>query len=238
MQQPKKRLAESVADRILLMITKERRFSPGDKLPNENDLSEELGVSRATLREAVRILTTSGLLEIRRGCGTYVLEQTPSADYGALQRAAQATANVRDLFEMRLIFEPENAYLAASRATDAELAAILRYGEAVEERILRGEDRTQEEQRFHESIAKATHNEFMTHLLPVIFEAISNGVLLLQKNQKLNQKNLSDDRMIMEFLAQRNAEGARTAMKLHILHAMQELSADSASFDEKNEKST
>ncbi len=223
MQKPKKRLAESIADRILQMITEERRFSAGDKLPNENDLSQELGVSRATLREAVRILSTGGVLEIRRGCGTYVLDQTSSADYGALQRAAQATANIRDLFEMRLIFEPESAYFAAKRATDAELSEILRYGEAVEAKILSGEDRTQEEQRFHESIAKATHNEFMTHLLPIIFEAIRSGVILLQKNQALSQKNMSDDRMIMEFLEQRNAEGARTAMKLHILHALQEL---------------
>ncbi len=223
MQKPKKRLAESIADRILQMITEERRFSAGDKLPNENDLSQELGVSRATLREAVRILSTGGILEIRRGCGTYVLDQTLSADYGALQRAAQATANIRDLFEMRLIFEPESAYFAAKRATDEELSEILRYGEAVEAKILSGEDRTQEEQRFHESIAKATHNEFMTHLLPIIFEAIRSGVILLQKNQALSQKNMSDDRMIMEFLQQRNAEGARTAMKLHILHALQEL---------------
>lgn len=223
MQKPKKRLAESIADRILQMITEERRFSAGDKLPNENDLSQELGVSRATLREAVRILSTGGVLEIRRGCGTYVLDQTSSADYGALQRAAQATANIRDLFEMRLIFEPESAYFAAKRATDEELSEILRYGEAVEAKILSGEDRTQEEQRFHESIAKATHNEFMTHLLPIIFEAIRSGVILLQKNQALSQKNMSDDRMIMEFLEQRNAEGARTAMKLHILHALQEL---------------
>ena len=222
-QKPKKRLAESIADRILQMITEERRFSAGDKLPNENDLSQELGVSRATLREAVRILSTGGILEIRRGCGTYVLDQTLSADYGALQRAAQATANIRDLFEMRLIFEPESAYFAAKRATDEELSEILRYGEAVEAKILSGEDRTQEEQRFHESIAKATHNEFMTHLLPIIFEAIRSGVILLQKNQALSQKNMSDDRMIMEFLQQRNAEGARTAMKLHILHALQEL---------------
>ena len=223
MQKPKKRLAESIADRILQMITEERRFSAGDKLPNENDLSQELGVSRATLREAVRILSTGGVLEIRRGCGTYVLDQTSSADYGALQRAAQATANIRDLFEMRLIFEPESAYFAAKRATDEELSEILRYGEAVEAKILSGEDRTQEEQRFHESIAKATHNEFMTHLLPIIFEAIRSGVILLQKNQALSQKTMSDDRMIIEFLKQRNAEGARTAMKLHILHALQEL---------------
>ena len=68
----KKRLSESIADDILTMITIEKRFKEGDKLPNENDLSSELDVSRTTLREAIRILATNGVLEIRRGKGTYV----------------------------------------------------------------------------------------------------------------------------------------------------------------------
>lgn len=63
----KKRLSESIADTILAMITIENRFCPGDKLPNENDMSAELNVSRTTLREAIRILVTRGILKIDRG---------------------------------------------------------------------------------------------------------------------------------------------------------------------------
>ena len=70
-----RRLSESVADDIRTMITIEKRFRPGDKIPNENELSRELDVSRTTLREAVRILITNGVLEIRRGLGTYVREE-------------------------------------------------------------------------------------------------------------------------------------------------------------------
>ena len=69
-------LADSTAQRIRKMIEDEERFSAGDKLPNENDLASELGVSRSTLREAVKILTTSGMLEIRRGKGTFVTSNT------------------------------------------------------------------------------------------------------------------------------------------------------------------
>lgn len=220
-----KMLSESVAERIRAMIVTEKRFVAGDKLPNENELSTELGVSRATLREAVRILETGHLLKIQRGKGTYVTEHAQNISVAVLDEIA-SHSNVRDLFEMRLVFEPENAYFAAKRASDEEITEILSYGEKVEEKLLAGEDRTEEEQQFHEAIAKATHNEFSTQLMPVVFEAIQNGVQLLQKNQKLNQMNLSDDRMIMEFLEQRNADGARTAMRLHILHAMQELGID------------
>ncbi len=70
-----KMLSQSIADSILSMITIEKRFSVGDKLPNEMELSEKLHVSRTTLREAVRILVAYNLLEVRRGKGTYVTER-------------------------------------------------------------------------------------------------------------------------------------------------------------------
>lgn len=66
-----KMLSQSVADSIRSMITIEKRFRPGDKLPNEMDLAEELNVSRTTLREAVRILAAYDILEVRRGLGTF-----------------------------------------------------------------------------------------------------------------------------------------------------------------------
>lgn len=217
-----KMLSDSVADDLLIMITIDKRFRPGDQLPNENDLSKELNVSRTTLRAAIRSLVTNGILEIKRGKGTFVTAKANAQEYQQLSELI-TISDIRDLFEMRLIFEPENAYLAAKRATKRELETILEYGKQVEQKILKGEDRTKEEQAFHEAIAKATHNTFMNKMVPIIFQGIRSGVLLLQKNQALSQKNVSDDRMIMEFLQQRNAEGARTAMRLHIIHAMQEL---------------
>ena len=66
------RLSDRIADSIVSMIVVEKRFLPGSKLPNENILSEELKVSRTTLREAIRILATGGILETRRGKGTFV----------------------------------------------------------------------------------------------------------------------------------------------------------------------
>ena len=80
-------LPESTAQQILNMIETQHRFTVGDKLPNENDLAAELGVSRSTLREAIRILTTSGVLEIRRGKGTFVSPQVEEiGDFGGSER--------------------------------------------------------------------------------------------------------------------------------------------------------
>ena len=66
----KKRLSDDIAEMLLSMIVVEKKYLPGDKLPNEIELSKELGVSRITLREAIRILVTRHVLEIKRGKGT------------------------------------------------------------------------------------------------------------------------------------------------------------------------
>lgn len=218
-----KRLSDSVAEQILTMITMEKRFQPGDKLPNENELSRELEISRTTLREAVRALVANGILEIQRGRGTFVTQGIDTDNLKFLTPLKDAEVNAGDLYEMRLIFEPEAAYYAALRASDAELERILFYGRKVEEKIQSKEDRTEVEQLFHRSIAKATHNEFMNQLMPVIYQGIGQGVTLSRQKEMAVKDTLNDHRLIMEFMEARNAEGARSAMRIHILHAMKEL---------------
>lgn len=219
-----KRLSDRIAEDILSMITIENRFFPGDQLPNEIELSAELNISRTTLRESIRILVTGGILEIKRGKGTFVknkfnLSQTTKS----LNHLSDARINMKDLYEIRLIFEPEAAYYATIRASNAEISRILEYGKQIEQKIKLSNDRTEVEQRFHKEIAKATHNEFIDKLMPVIFQAIDKGVKLAQKNERVAKHTLNDHKIIMEFMKARNPEGARSAMKIHILHAMKDL---------------
>lgn len=221
-----KRLSDSAAEEILAMITVEKRFLPGDKLPNENELSQEMEISRTTLREAVRALVANGILEIQRGRGTFVKQDIDTDDVKLLTPLKDVKVNARELYEMRLIFEPEAAYYAALRASDKELDRILSFGRQVEEKIRKKEDRTNEEQMFHRSIAKATHNEFMNQLMPVIYQGIGEGVTLSRQKEMAVQDTLKDHQLIMEFLEARNAEGARSAMRIHILHAMKELNIE------------
>lgn len=218
-----KRLSDSVADDILAMITIEKKFIPGEKLPNENELSEELKISRTTLREAIRILATNGILEIQRGKGTFVKKDLQTDNIEEISSLSKIKTNAKDLYEMRLIFEPEAAYLAVQRASDAEIKRILSLGEQIEEYIKLGKDRTEIEQAFHKSIAKATHNEFMNKLMPVIYQAIDKGVALSEEKEMAVKDTIIAHRMIMDFIKNRNAEGAKSAMKIHILHAIKEL---------------
>lgn len=218
-------LSQNVADNILSMITIEKRFSVGDKLPNEMDLAAELNVSRTTLREAIRILVALDILEIQRGKGTYVKENAFKKQQD-IEQLSNIKVNAKDLYEMRLIFEPEAAYYAALRATDSEIKRIMEFGKKVEKEISNHQDRTADEHAFHKAIAQATHNEFMNKLMPILYQAISKGVYLSLQSDKAIEDTLSDHRMIMEFLEQRNAEGAKNAMKIHMMHAMKELGLD------------
>ena len=218
-------LSQSIADTLLSMITIEKRFSAGDKLPNENELSAELNISRTTLREAIRILVAYNVLEIQRGKGTFVT-QAAFEQQSNLGQLSNIKVNAKDLYEMRLIFEPEAAYLAAERGTDAEIKRILDYGKRIEDEIKSGKDRTKDEHAFHKAIAQATHNEFMNKLMPILYQAISKGVVLSVQSEKAKNDTINDHRMIMEFLEQHNAQGAKNAMRIHIMHAMKELNIE------------
>ncbi len=215
-----KTLSQQVADTILSMITVEETLRPGDKLPNENEFSARLHVSRATLREAVRILVSHNVLEIRRGRGTYVVERSLHEHPISEDELSGLRMNLHDLFEFRLMFEPKAAWFAAKRGTDQEIQRILEYGKKEEELISAGQDRTEMEQAFHKSIAMAAHNEFVRRLIPIIYKAIHEGVQFSENNEQIVRDTLADHRMLMEFISQRNAVGAETAMRLHIVHAM------------------
>ncbi len=221
--QKEKRLSDNIADAILSMITIEKRFKAGDKLPNEHELAEELGVSRTTLREAIRILAAGNVVEIQRGKGTFVKANFEEHSLENLSPLVSAKVNADDLYEMRLIFEPEAAYYATLRATESELQRIIKIGENIEQLISENKDRTLEEQAFHRSIAKATHNDFMNKLMPVIQEAIDKGVTLSEKKKIAVEDTIADHRMLMNFMKSRNAEGAKNAMRIHILHAIEQL---------------
>ena len=222
----KNALSVSIADRITERIV-QQKYRPGAKLPNEIELSEELRVSRMTLREALRILSTRGLVEVRRGIGTFVTRsQSIHADYDVL-KIQNTNVNVKDLYEMRLMFEPQAAYYACLRASDEELDTIFRCGEMDEQMILRRDPQWDEyEQKFHNSIASATHNPFITSLLPVFNRAIHQGIILANESPEVAELTLHDHRLVMNYLKERFAEGARAAMHLHIINTMRAFSID------------
>ena len=212
-------LSEKVADQILKMITLEKRFNLGDKLPNENELAEELGVSRTTLREAVKFLIAHNVLEIRRGKGTFVANNKElNEDYG-FSELDNLLLGAMDLFEMRIMFEPSMARYAVERATDEDVAEIVRLGEILQKPITDPHARTEYDQEFHFAIARATQNEFVVKILSIIYAGIEVERVFSLVTKEVNQYTVVDHTLIMEFIKSRDAAGAEAAIRMHILHA-------------------
>lgn len=216
----KKSLSQQTAERLYTMIVVERRLVPGEKLPNEVDLARDLGVSRTTLREALHALASRNILEVHRGRGTFVSHQVDQInDYG-FSSLDQVRGELRDLFELRKIFEPSAAQLACRRATEEELAEILVRGEAVDQCIRLGQDRTEADREFHAAIVRATHNSFMMRLLPMINQAVATAVVSGQHKDQLAEDTRRDHGLLMEFFRQRDADGAAHAMAIHMHHSI------------------
>lgn len=220
----KSNLSQRTAEIIREQIYDQHKYDYGQKLPNENELSEELGVSRTTLREAIRILVSAGILVVQRGKGTFVANQLErmAGDRLAIHEFSDTKVTLRDLYETRMIFEPEAAALACRRASDEEIAHILELGEICQNFILRnpsGRERINSEVAFHSAIIEASHNVFLGQFMPMLTQTIEKTFALDYHLDVIAEDAYKDHIMIMNFLEKRDAQALKSAVTIHLHHA-------------------
>lgn len=220
----KENLSQRTAEILKKMIIEEHIYNYGEKLPNENELSQKLGISRTTLREAIRTLISNGVLVVKRGKGTYVAEQIDQYAQGIeVNDFLKKKVTLRDLYETRMIFEPEAAALACKRATDEEIKEILRLGEICQKELKKdpcGKKRIESESAFHGAILKASHNEFLGQFLPILTNTIQKTIELNYNLEIIAEEAYKDHIMIMKFLEQRDFVGVKSAVTIHLHHAV------------------
>ncbi len=223
--QEKKSLSQVTAEQLKNQILVEKKYKVGQKLPNENELSLNLGISRSTLRESIRILVAEGVLEVQRGNGTFVANQLnrEAKQNIGFRSTSNTKVTLRDLYEARLIFEPEAAALACKRATDEEIKEILRLGKACQELILKnptGKERVSSEAAFHGAIVKACHNDFLSQFVPILNETIEKTFDLKINLEVIAEDAYKDHILIMNFLEKRDAQALKSAVTIHLHHAV------------------
>ncbi|MFJ1252311.1 FadR/GntR family transcriptional regulator [Cupriavidus sp. CuC1] len=146
------------------------KFLPGEILPAEPVLAEQLQVSRITIRETMKSLSAKGMLEVRRRYGTVVLprSQWQLFDPDVITWRARAGAIdqglIDDLMELRLIIEPNAAKLAAKRATEDDRVAVRRAFKAMERAVAGHGDYVAADLAFHGAILTACHNQFVQQM--------------------------------------------------------------------------
>lgn len=209
-------LVEQVEEEIFSFI-KSTPFEAGQKLPNEYELGRKFGVSRSTVREAVRSLTSKGILEVRRGSGTYVVNTvTADEDPLGIRGFEDKEAIALDLVDVRLMIEPTMAELAARNATDEEIEKILWLCETVERKIRNGETYISDDIKFHCYVAECSGNKVIEQLIPIIDTAVMMFVNVTHK--KLTEETIETHRAIADAIADHDPVGARNAMTMHLAY--------------------
>lgn len=196
---------------------------PGDRLPSERELSERLGVSRPSLREAVAELQGRGLLVTRAGAGVFVADVLGSAFSPALIRlfATQEDA-LDDYIAFRRDMEGLAAARAARKGSDTDLAlvdTIFRKMEAAHPKRNPAEEASLDAD-FHMSIIEASHNVIMLHMMRSMMDLLREGVFY-NRSVMFNQRNTRDTlleqhRAINVALQARDPEGAKEAVERHL----------------------
>lgn len=214
LNQNQKLLPQRAADQITKMIA-DRQLKAGDKLPNEFDMAAQLNVGRGTIREAVKILVSRNVIEIRRGSGTFVCDnpgvQEDPFGFAFVEDKEQLAL---DLCEFRMVVEPEMAAMAAERATEEDILKMEEAAKEVEELCLQNKDHMERDIVFHELIAQGTKNQVMPNVIPVIQSAI--GLFITVTDSSLKQETMETHRMVMEAIKNRDPQAAKAAMMKHL----------------------
>lgn len=211
-----KLLAEQVQEQIYQYIL-EQQYETGSRIPNEFQLASRFGVGRSTIREAVRLLISRGVLEVRRGSGTYVVSTAPTdLDPLGLLQFEDKMGLALDLANVRLMLEPGIAEMAALNATEEDIQKLRELCDVVEHKILAGESYIQEDIAFHTCVAACAKNKVVEQLIPIIDTAVLMFVNVT--HTQLKEETIRTHRNVVNAIADHDPIGARGAMMTHMTY--------------------
>lgn len=217
----KKLLGSQVEEDLLNYILQEP-VKIGEKIPNEYELAEQFGVGRSTVREAVKALVSKGILEVRRGAGTYVVStSTLEDDPLGLARLGDKYKLALELLDVRMMLEPEIAAMACEFITPEEKEQLRQLCDEVEELYLSGRNHAKKDVEFHTCIARCSRNRVVEVLIPIINTAVLTFVNLTQR--QLMKETLETHRAITNAILKGDSVGAKCAMNMHLTYNRQRI---------------
>ena len=212
----RRKIYAEIASQIHGLI-EDGRLKPGDRLPPERDLAEMFGVSRTSVRDAIRVLEMGGLVEPRHGEGTIVREGPIDAIVSPLAGALAASKDLTaDLFDMRKMLEPPLARAAALRATAEDLDALREIMSRQAEQNRQGNVAIAEDTAFHYQIATAAKNQVVLRVIDVIMDLLRESRVRSLQGRARAERSLAGHRRIFAAIQGRDPEAAAGAMRLHI----------------------
>jgi len=212
---PRNRVFTRVAEQLQTLILTQRK--PGDMLPPERELVRRFGVSRSSIRDAIRSLEAIGLLEPRQGVGTVVRDPAIDVVVSPVTSVLlQKQRVINELLDVRMIIEPALARRAALHATAEHIAEMEAILNRQEERVGLGELATEEDTAFHHTIALAADNSVLLKLTHVLMDSLRE---MRERSLQVGDrqvKSLAGHHRILTALKQGDATAAEAAMRRHL----------------------
>lgn len=224
-----KKVSTQIAEQIRTSVLA-GEFNPGEKLPPERELAEMFGVSRPSVREALNILASSGLVETYQGGGTVVRSLVDSSSTMPLSELIRIDGDrALDVIEVRKGMESWTAWYAAMRALPEDIRRLEVVVEGMAKNLEQLKHSEDFDAHFHMLVARSTHNVVWSHMMQSIFDAMQEfqrdvwrAVYLTSDDQKLL---FNHHLKVYEMIRDRNPEGAREAMLEHLTFAQKRCSA-------------
>jgi GntR family transcriptional repressor for pyruvate dehydrogenase complex len=206
---------ELVAESLLALIS-ERHLKPGDTLPTERELMQHYGVGRSSVREALRMLESRGLISAG-GSGAFAVAdfRNPLNDSLSLLLAVEE-GSLRELFEVRRIVEGEAVALATERGEDVHLDRMRAATELMREGLANRDEYIEADVAFHLTIAEATQNRMILHLMHAIRDQLERALGSIYKIPGSPERSIEDHGLIIEAMEAGKPDEARERMREHL----------------------
>ncbi|MFI7384889.1 FadR/GntR family transcriptional regulator [Streptomyces sp. NPDC049813] len=210
------RLYEQVLDRLRTYVA-EGGLRTGDRLPTERDLAARLGVSRASVKQAIVVLEVQGLVEARHGGGTYLMRD--SLDDVVVEPVESLVARKKrlpDVLEAREALETKLAELAAERRTDADLAALRAALDTMARDIAAGGLGIEGDRLFHAAVTAAAHSALLAEFMRQIDAPVAESRTESLRQPRRPGRSLAQHRAILGAIEAGQGRGAAAAMRRHV----------------------
>jgi len=219
------RVSDEIVNQMKNLIS-EGTLKPGDQLPPERELIKEFGVSRPTLREALKSLAAMGFLEVKQAKRTFVKSMISERMQDPLSLLIKTdTQKIFDLIEVRKAMEAWSAFHAAQRATEEDVKQLESIIKEMKAAFDKGRSWEKEDADFHLAIAQATHNTIQTHIMSTIYDLLKESVARVFTDRTKVKKLLQQHYRIFSAIKNHSPEKARDRTLEHLDYVDSEVKA-------------
>lgn len=212
----------ATAQKVKAMII-QREMKPGDRLPTELELVDQFGVSRSTLREAMKVLSAENVVVIRQGSGTFVSQGTGIREDPLGLNFTNQNKLIKNLFETRMLIEPNIAALAAQRATPEDIRNLKSLVMEMDRVQVNSPGMAEMDVQFHTAVAECTHNDVLIRVVPIINESIRRSHVETHNDPESFKRAKRSHMGIYQAIAKGEYMSARFLAERHVWETLEDI---------------